>query len=172
MAVLLASFLIYGLQPGPILFQTNKQLVWTIIGSMYIGNMMLLILNLPLVGLWARISLIPYKYLGPVILGICVVGAYSPRNTLFDVWIALGAGVLGYLMRKTRWPTAPLILGFILGSMFEQTLRQSLSMGGPMIFFRRPISIGFILLAVILTAVSLKYLRRSPKVLLEKDADM
>ena len=82
--------------------------------------------------------MIPYKYLAPIILAICVVGAYSPRNTMFDVWVALGAGVLGYIMRKNNWPVAPLILGFILGPMLEQSLRQSLSMGGPMIFFTSP----------------------------------
>jgi putative tricarboxylic transport membrane protein len=136
---------------------------------MYIGNIILLVLNLPLVGLWARISLIPYKYLGPTILGICVVGAYSPRNTMFDVWIALGSGVLGYIMRKRNWPLAPLILGFILGSMLEQSFRQSLSMGGPTIFFGRPLSLVFIIGAFVLAVVSFKLLRRVPKKLLEED---
>jgi len=168
-AIVLAALMMYGLQPGPVLFQSNKLFIWTIIGSMYVGNVMLLILNLPLVGLWARISLIPYKYLGPTILGICVVGAYSPRNTMFDVWIALGSGVLGYFMRKRGWPLAPLILGFILGSMLEQSFRQSLSMGGPMIFFGRPLSVGFIIAAFVLVVVSVKLLRRVPKQLLEED---
>jgi putative tricarboxylic transport membrane protein len=131
---------------------------------------MLLILNLPLVGLWARISTIPYKYLGPAILALCFVGAYSPRNAMFDVWVAVGSGLLGYIKRKTNWPLAPLILGFILGSMFEQSLRQSFSMGGPTIFFRRPISFGFILAALALTIISLKVLKRVPKKLLEEGA--
>jgi putative tricarboxylic transport membrane protein len=168
-AIVLAALMMYGLQPGPVLFQANKTFIWTIIGSMYIGNIILLVLNLPLVGLWARISLIPYKYLGPTILGICVVGAYSPRNTMFDVWIALGSGVLGYIMRKRNWPLAPLILGFILGSMLEQSFRQSLSMGGPTIFFGRPLSLVFIIGAFVLAVVSFKLLRRVPKKLLEED---
>ncbi len=168
-ALILACLILYGLQPGPTLFLENKTFVWTVIGSMYIGNVMLLILNLPLVGMWARISLIPYKYLGPTILGICVIGAYSPRNTLFDVWIALGAGVVGYLMRKTHWPLAPLILGFILGPMLEQSLRQSISMGGATIFFHRPISFTFLIGAVVITIISLKYLKRVPKVIKDDD---
>ena len=170
-AIILAALMMYGLIPGPTLFRENPDLVWTVIGSMYIGNVILLVLNLPLVGLWARISLIPYKYLAPAILGICLVGAYSPRNALFDVWVAIGAGVVGYIMRKTNWPTAPLILGFILGSMFEQALRQSLSIGGPMVFLRRPVSACFILLALVITVISLKYLKRVPQEVLEDKAD-
>jgi len=165
MAILLTALMINGLKPGPLLFEQQNLFVWTVIGSMYIGNVILLILNLPLVGLWARISLIPYKYLAPVILGICVIGAYSPRNTMFDVWVALGAGVLGYFMRKTNWPIGTLILGFVLGPLFEEALRQSLSVGGPMIFFRRPVSTIFLILAMITVVISLrlKYLKRFPK---------
>ena len=134
---------------------------------MYIGNVMLLILNLPLVGFWARISTIPYKYLSPTILAICIVGAYSPRNTMFDVWVALGAGVVGYIMRKYNWPPAPLIVGFILGDMVEISLRQSLSMGGPLIFFTRTITVGFLISAVILVVLSVKFFKRIPKGILE-----
>jgi putative tricarboxylic transport membrane protein len=169
-AIVLAALVMYGLQPGPVLFAQNSSFIWTVIASMYIGNAILLLLNLPLVGLWARISTIPYKYLGPTILAICVIGAYSPRNTMFDVWIAVGSGFVGYIMRKTNWPLAPLILGFILGSMMEQSLRQSLSMGGPWIFFRRPISFGFIIAAVLLTVVSIRVLRRVPKEVLVEGA--
>jgi putative tricarboxylic transport membrane protein len=171
MAVILGALMMYGLQPGPVLFQQNKLFIWTVIGSMYIGNVLLLILNLPLVGLWARISLIPYKYLAPTILAICVVGAYSPRNTLFDVWVALGAGLLGYIMRKNHWPIAPLILGFILGPLFEKALRQSLCMGGIVFIFNRPISFAFLLLTIIMTVLSLKYLSRVPKAVLAEDLD-
>ena len=165
LAVIMAAMMIHGLQPGPLLFTKNKEFVWTLIGSMYIGNIMLLILNLPLVGLWARISLIPYKILGPIILAICVIGAYSPRNTLFDVWVALGFGGLGYIMRKRDWALAPLILGFILGDLFEKYLRQSLSMssGSPFIFFGRPISMFFIVLTALLSIVMFRVLRRVPK---------
>ena len=171
MAIILTALMINGLKPGPLLFQEQKLFVWTVIGSMYIGNVILLILNLPLVGLWARISVLPYKYLGPIILGICVIGAYSSRNTLFDVWTALGAGVIGYLMRKTHWPLGPLILGFVLGPLFEEALRQSLSIGGPMIFFQRPISVILLILSVIVVVLSLRYLKRVPKAALENESD-
>jgi putative tricarboxylic transport membrane protein len=171
MAIILTALMINGLKPGPLLFQEQGQFVWTVIGSMYIGNVILLILNLPLVGLWARISVLPYRYLGPIILGICVIGAYSSRNTMFDVWIAVGAGMVGYLMRKTHWPLGPLILGFVLGPFFEETLRQSLSVGGPMIFFRRPISIILLILSVIVIGISLRYLKRVPKATLEDESD-
>jgi putative tricarboxylic transport membrane protein len=171
-AIILAALIMFGLQPGLILFQENKQFIWTVIGSMYIGNVILLILNLPLVGLWARISQLPYKYLGPIILGICLIGAYSSRNTMFDVWVALGAGAVGYLMRKTHWPLGPLILGFILGPMLEEALRQSLSVGGPLIFFKRPISVILLILSVIVVGISLKYLKRLPEATFEDESDI
>ncbi len=170
-AIILAALIMYGLKPGPMLFLQHKEFVWTVIGSMYIGNVMLLILNLPLVGFWARISTIPYKYLSPTILAICIVGAYSPRNTMFDVWVALGAGVVGYIMRKYNWPPAPLIVGFILGDMVEISLRQSLSMGGPLIFFTRTITVGFLISAVILVVLSVKFFKRIPKEILKDQTD-
>jgi putative tricarboxylic transport membrane protein len=165
LAIMLAALIMYGLPPGPQLFVQNRMFVWTVIGSMYIGNALLLVLNLPLVGLWARISLIPYKILAPIILGVCVVGAYTARNTIFDVWVALIFGVLGFLMRKGQWPLAPLGLGFILGDMFEAALRQSLSMSGgsALIFFNRPVSAILIIGTVIFGVLSVKVLRRVPK---------
>jgi putative tricarboxylic transport membrane protein len=163
MAILLGALMIYGVQPGPQLFTQNTLLVWTVIASMYIGNVMLLILNLPLVGLWAKISLIPYKYLAPVVLVICAIGAYSPRNTLFDVWVAFVFGVLGCYMRLKNWPIAPLILGFILGPMFEKSFRQALSIGGIKIFFYHPISAFLILFTVVAVGVLLVALKRAPK---------
>jgi putative tricarboxylic transport membrane protein len=171
-AIILAALLLYGLKPGPVFFVQNKEFVWTVIGSMYIGNVMLLILNLPLIGLWARVSTIPYKYLAPIILAICMVGAYSSRNTLFDVWTALGAGVLGYVMRKNNWPQAPLLVGFILGDMVEIALRQSLSMGGPTIFFTRTITVAFLLSAVLLVIVSVKFFKRLPREILQEESDV
>jgi putative tricarboxylic transport membrane protein len=171
MAIMLTALILYGLQPGPLLFQDHKEFVWTVIGSMYIGNVALLLLNLPLVGLWARISMVPYKYLGPIILGICLIGPYSSRNTMFDVWVMLIAGFFGYIMRKTHWPLAPLILGFVLGPMVEGALRQSLSLGGPSIFFTRPVSAGLMFLTVVVVAISVYSLRKIPKVLREEDSD-
>jgi putative tricarboxylic transport membrane protein len=171
-AIILGALMLYGLKPGPAFVVQNKEFFWTVVGSMYIGNAMLLFLNLPLIGLWARVSVIPYKYLAPTILAICVVGAYSSRNAMFDVWVALGAGVVGYLMRKKNWPQAPLLMGFILGDLVEISLRQSLSLGGPLIFFTRPITIAFFISAVILAILSVKFLKRVSKEVLVDKADL
>jgi putative tricarboxylic transport membrane protein len=138
---------------------------------MYVGNIMLIILNLPLVGLWARISLMPYKYLAPLILAVCVLGAYSARNTMFDVWIAIGAGVVGYVLRKGGWPLAPLVLGLILGPMIETSLSQSLNMGGLPIFFTRPIAAAFLVAAVIVIGAALHLRRREPAETLKDDSE-
>ena len=165
LAVILAALIMLGLQPGPALFVHHKEFVWTVIGSMYVGNVMLLLLNLPLVGMWARISLIPYKVLGPIILAVCIVGAYSSRNTMFDVWVAFIFGVLGFLMKKYDWPPAPLILGFLLGDMFEGAFRQSLSMskGSLMVFFNRPVAAFFLALTVFSVFLIVRFIRRIPK---------
>jgi putative tricarboxylic transport membrane protein len=169
MAIILAALMLYGLKPGPLLFIESKDFVWTVIASMYIGNVMLLILNLPLVGIWAKISTIPYKYLGPIILAVCVVGAYATRNTMFDVWVAFGAGLMGYIMKKNAWPTAPLMLGFILGPMLELSLRQSLAMGiGAIVFVTRPIAVAFLIMAVTVLVISVKFLKRLPAELKEE----
>jgi putative tricarboxylic transport membrane protein len=170
-ALILAAFTLYGLQPGPMLFLQHKDLVFTIIGSMFVGNVMLIILNLPLVGLWARISLVPYKYLAPVILAVCVMGAFSARNTMFDVWVAIGCGVLGYALRKGHWPIAPLILGLILGPMIETSLSQSLNMGGLSIFFLRPISVGFLIAAVVVIGIAVQLRKRVPAAALADESD-
>jgi len=170
MAIVLAALMMYGLQPGPALFVQNKTFVWTVIASMYVGNVMCLILNLPLVGMWARISLIPYKYLAPLILAVCVVGAYSPRNSMFDVGTSLIFGVIGFAMNKAKWPVPPLILGVILGPMFEVSFRQALSMGGIGILFSRPISLGFIIATFISTWLLLRYTRKAvPKEILDTE---
>jgi putative tricarboxylic transport membrane protein len=164
LAVLLGGFLMYGLQPGPRLMQEQPALLWTIIASMYIGNVMLLILNLPLVGIWARMALIPFPILGPMIAVFTLIGAYSLRHSFFDLWICLLFGVIGYLMRKFEFPVAPMVLATVLAKLMETSFMQSLVMskGSPMIFFTRPISIAFILLTVI-SVVSGILLRRKAK---------
>ena len=158
LAIMLAALMMYGLQPGPFLFLHHSQFAWSVIASMYIGNVILLILNLPLVGLWARLCLVPYRYIGPLVLGICLVGAFSVRNSMFDVITCVGFGILGYLMKRRHWPTTPLILGVILGPMLEQSLRQSLELSGgsPLILLTRPISVTLISL----TAVLLIFIRK------------
>lgn len=162
LAILLGTLLISGVTPGPMMFEQQPLLIWTVIGSMLIANTVLIVLNLPLVGLWARICLIPYSLLGPIILAVCVIGAYAPRNTLFDVWVALLFGLIGYLMRRLSMPVSTLVLGFLLGPMLEQSLRQSIAMtGSPMIFFERPIPLALIISAVIVVAATTYIKRRS-----------
>ena len=162
LAIMLGTLMINGLTPGPMLFQSQGLLVWTVIGSMLIANTALLILNLPLVGVWARISRIPYHVLGPIVLAVCIVGAYAPRNTMFDVWVAIAFGIIGYVMRRLALPLAPLVLGFLLGPLFEQSLRQSIAMAGtPAIFFERPISLGLVIAAVLVLAFTILLRRRS-----------
>lgn len=142
MAILLAALLVYGVKPGPLLFTEQATFTWTVIASMYLGNVMLLILNLPLVGLWAKLASVPYRVMAPLILIFSLVGSYSLRNSLFDVWVTLIFGLLGYLMKKRDWPAVPLILGFIMGPLLEQSLRQSLALSRSelTIFFDRPIA--------------------------------
>jgi putative tricarboxylic transport membrane protein len=131
---------------------------------MFIGNVMLLVLNLPLVGIWARLTMVPYKLMAPIILLLCVVGAYSVRNSIFDVWVSLGFGVLGYFMRKGGWPAVPLILCYILGPMLEGSLIESLLafQGNIFGFFKRPLAACLILIAfasIVLIAISKRRLK-------------
>jgi putative tricarboxylic transport membrane protein len=153
LAVVLSGLMIYGLQPGPLLFEKQPQFVWAVIASMYIGNVMLLVLNLPLVGLWARLCRIPYGLMAPLILIFSVLGAYSVRNSFADVGMALAFGGLGYLMAKLGYPTAPLVLALILTPMLESGLRQSLGMahGSPTIFLTRPMALILIAAGLTLT---------------------
>jgi len=175
LAVLLGGLMMYGLQPGPMLFQQNPQFVWAVVASMYIGNVILLLLNLPLVGWWARIALIPFPILGPLIILFSVIGAYSIRFMLFDVWVALVFGMVGYLMRKFGFPIAPMVLASVLAQMLETSLQQSLliSQGSPLIFFTRPISLVFMILAVlsIVRGVWVQVRSRTPEIALEEDED-
>src|SRR5512136_1436366 len=126
MAVLLGGLMMYGLQPGPMLFKQNPQFVWAVIASMYIGNVMLLVLNLPLVGIWARIAIIPFPVLGPIIIICSLIGTYSIRFLAFDVWVAILFGIIGYFMRKLGYPIAPMVLATVLAPMLETSLQQSL----------------------------------------------
>jgi putative tricarboxylic transport membrane protein len=153
-AVMLAALIIYGLRPGPQLFTDQPQLVWAIIASMYLGNLMCLVLNLPLVPLFASILRIPYAYLYPGILVICLVGVYSLSGSLYDLGLLLGFAALGYLLGRIQIPTAPLLLAFVLGSLAERALSQSLviSDGDPLIFVERPIALVLLVLAALLLA--------------------
>jgi putative tricarboxylic transport membrane protein len=173
LAVLLGGLLVYGLQPGPLLFQKNPDFVWTVIASFYIGNVILLILNLPLIGMWVWLTRVPYGILGPAILLLSVLGAYSVRNSMFDVAVSLVFGVVGYLLRKYQWPLAPLLLAFILGPLLEKYLIQSLSMSGgsPLIFFQRGLSLALIVGAALLLLTSLVLVRYTSQRVREETAE-
>jgi TctA family transporter len=133
----------------------HPDLFWGVVASMWIGNLMLLVLNLPLVGVWIRLLMIPYRLLYPAIIVFCCIGVYSVNNAAFDVMLAAGFGVVGYLFHKIDCPPAPLLLGFILGPTLEENLRRALliSRGDPMIFLTRPISAVFLVAAVLLFLV-------------------
>lgn len=156
MALLFGALLIHGMRPGPLLLRDHPELFWGVVSSMYIGNVMLLILNLPLIPLWVKVLKIPYRILFPLILLFCIIGSYSLNNSVFDVLVMIIFGVIGYLFRKFGYDVAPLILTFILGPIFEQNLRQSLllSKGSFSIFFASPISASATTLALILFATS------------------
>jgi putative tricarboxylic transport membrane protein len=150
-AVMLAALILNDVRPGPRLFETNPDLVWGVIASMYIGNVMLLILNLPLIGIWVRLIRIRYEILGPITLFFAFMGVYAADTKLFDVYVMIGSGVAGYMLRKLKFPEGPMILGLVLGPLLEERLRQSLtlSLGDPTILITRPISGAIIALAVI-----------------------
>ena len=150
MAVLLGAFIIHGIQPGPLLLAQHPQLFWGTIASMYIGNVMLVILNVPLIGLWVRILKIPYSILFPLILLFCFIGVYSINNNFHDILIMLGFGVFGYVIRKFGYEGAPLLLALVLGPMFEMAFRQSMLFGDPFILFKRPISMLLLLISLFL----------------------
>lgn len=151
-AMIFVALMIHGIRPGPLLLQEHPELFWGVIASMCIGNIMLLGLNLPLIGLWVRMLKTPYRFLAVLVVVVCVIGAYSVNNSVFDVGIMVVFGVFGYLLRKGGFPAAPFILAMILGPMLERTLQQSLiaSGGDLLVFFQRPISATLLLAAGLL----------------------
>ncbi len=151
-AILLAAFILWGLRPGPLMIQDNPTLFWGLVASMYVGNVMLLILNIPLIPLFAQILRLPAYMLFPFIFGISIVGVYSVSGSLFDTWMLAVFGLLGYVMRRLDYPSAPLILGFVLGDSMERALRQSLMMsqGDLTILVARPMSATMLFLAVLI----------------------
>ena len=148
-AVLMGAFIINGITPGPFLFQERPDLVRAVIASFFTGNLILLVLNLPLVGLWAKLLHLPFPYLCVGVLLFCVVGAYSLQQSIFDVWVMIAFGIIGYVLRKLDLPIAPPVLGLILGPAIEKSMRTSLEMsaGDYSIFFTRPPCLGLLIAA-------------------------
>jgi putative tricarboxylic transport membrane protein len=151
-AVLLGGFVIFGLQPGPLLFTTQPTLVWGLLVSFFFGNLMLLVLNLPLAPVFAQLLRLPYSYLYPVIVFTSMIGAFAIGNNLFSLWVVLGAGVVGYLMKTFDFPAAPFVLGLVLGPLFEKALVQTseYSDGNLLILFQQPISLTLTVAAIVL----------------------
>jgi putative tricarboxylic transport membrane protein len=142
MALLLGALMIHGLRPGPLMITERPEIFWGTVASMYVGNIMLLILNLPLIGIWVRVLRIPYRILFPLILLFCLIGAYCISGNVFDIWVMIVFGLIGYVFRKAAYEPAPLVLAFVLGPMLEQNLRQALilSDGNAAVFVTHPIS--------------------------------
>jgi putative tricarboxylic transport membrane protein len=157
-AVMIAAIMVHGVLPGPLLIQEQPELFWGFVASMYVGNVVLLVLNLPMVGVFVNILRIPYAYLYPCILCFCMVGTYSVSNNIVDVWILLSMGAVGYVLRKFGYDLAPVALGLVLAPMLELSLRQSLAMSGGDwgIFLERPIAVTLFSLGALLMLYSLK----------------
>ncbi len=155
-AILMGALIMNGLMPGPLLFKQHAGFVWAVIASLYIGNFILLVLNLPLVGWWAKLLKIPYQTLVVLILIFCMVGAYSLDNNVFDIGVMIFCGLLGYVFKKLDFPLAPAILTLILGPMMERSLRESLSIsqGDYSVFVTRPISLFFLIITAIILITS------------------
>ena len=155
-AVLIGALMIHGVAVGPTLVNEHRDVFWGFVASMYVGNLMLLVLNLPLVSLFVTVLRIPYAYLYPLIIMFCIIGVYEVNHSVVDVWIMLIMGVLGYMLRKFDFDPAPLVLGLVIAPIMEQSLRQSLIMsnGNYLIFFSRPISLGLMLVSIGLLALA------------------
>jgi putative tricarboxylic transport membrane protein len=156
LAIMMGALMIHNVIPGPLLMQEHPKLFWGVICSMYIGNIMLLILNLPLIALWVKVLKVPYSILFPLILLICLVGSYCMSNSLVDMVIMILFGIIGYLMKKFRYEITPLVLAMVLGGMMEPALRRSLIMsdGHFTIFFTRPISLVLLMVTAIILILS------------------
>jgi TctA family transporter len=162
MALMIGALMIQGIAPGPQVMNEKPELFWGLIASMWVGNLMLVILNLPMIGMWVKLLSVPYRYLFPSILVFMAIGVFSLSNNPFDVLIMAVFGVLGYICVKLECEPAPMILGFILGPLMEENLRRAmlLSRGDPFVFFQKPISLGFMIASVVLlVAVALPAIR-------------
>lgn len=160
MAVMLGAMMIHGIVPGPDFITNQPAMFWGLVASFWIGNVLLLVLNIPLIGLWVRILSIPYHILYPAILFFICIGVFSVRNSMFDVYITIAFGWIGYFMLKFGYPAAPLLLGFILGPMMEEHLRRALliSRGDFMVFIERPLSAAFLAISLVVLGLSFRHL--------------
>jgi len=171
MALMVGAMTIHNIQPGPQVMTSNPQLFWGLVASMWIGNLMLVVLNLPLIGMWVKLLQVPYRLLYPAILLFCAIGVYTINNASFDVGQTAVFGLLGVVFMKLECEPAPLLLGFVLGPMMEENLRRALllSRGDPTVFLTRPISLGMLVAAVLLLVlIALPNLRKKREVVFEE----
>jgi putative tricarboxylic transport membrane protein len=163
-AIILGAFQNYGIQPGPQLFSTSSALVWALIASLYIGNVMLLVLNLPLIGIWVKLLKVPKPQLYAGILIFATVGVYGMRQSAFDLFLLYAVGLLGLVMRRFNFPTAPVLVGMILGPLAEAQLRNAISIGegSPMIFLQRPMSLGLLVVIALIMLLPWLLKKRQP----------
>jgi putative tricarboxylic transport membrane protein len=161
-AMIFAALMIHGVTPGPLLITEKPEIFWGVVASMYIGNGVLLLLNLPLVGAWVQLLRIPYFILAPFVVLLCIVGVYSTRTNVFDIWVMIVFGIIGYIFRKLAFEPGPLLLAFVLGTISERAFRQSLLMskGSPLIFFERPVSAALMIVLLILIGMQIFFLLR------------
>jgi putative tricarboxylic transport membrane protein len=164
-ALLIGAFMIHGVTPGPTILERQPEVFWGVVASMYVGNVMLLILNLPLIGLFVRILDIPRAYLAPMILIVCLIGVYSNSGNAADLVVAVVFGFVGYALRRQGFDLGIVILAYVLGPIFERSVRQALAIsdGDPMIFLHSPLSTGFAVVAVLVLAAGLWPRRRVPE---------
>ena len=171
MALMIGALMIQGIQPGPSMIHDQPALYWGVVASMWIGNLMLVVINLPLVGIWVSLLEIPYRLLFPAIILFCCIGAYASSNSVFSVWLMLGWGA-GYFFNKVGVQPAPMVLGFVLGPMLEENFRRAMQIanGNPAVFIERPISAVFLVAALCcVVALLLPTLRGKREMLKEDD---
>ncbi len=170
-AILLGGMMLYGLKPGPMLFTTNPDFVWALIASMFVGNVILVIMNLPLAPLFSYSLRLPYKYLYPAIIIVCMLGAYALKGNVFDVWVMLIFGILGYFMNKYDVPSAPLVIALVLGPMLEYSFYQALSLaeGDIAVFVTRPISATLLALSAVMAVATAFKVVRTKRALIDEE---
>jgi TctA family transporter len=152
MALMIAAMMLQGLTPGPQIMTKQPDLFWGLVASMWIGNVMLLVINLPLIGIWVRLLKVPYRLLFPIIVVVSCIGVYATNNSTFEVWLTLIFGAVGFVLYRLGCEPAPMLLGFVLGPMIEQNLRRALvlSRGDPTTFVERPVSLALLIVAAAL----------------------
>lgn len=170
-AILMGALIMYNIQPGPLLFEEHPQVAWGLIASMFIGNLMLLALNMPLVRIFAKIIETPKKYLLPIIIAISIFGVYAVQFATFDLYLLLACGVLGYLFAKNDYPVAPLVLALVLGPMIENNMRRALTIsnGDFSIFLSKPLSLTFLVVAISWLLIPLFMKMRGKSVLINEE---